>query len=418
MSAIDPDKCPRCGTPLPLDLPRVCTRCALAEVQALATEESEPQVTEQTSHDVGDYKPGELIGQYKLVKRIGEGGFGVVYLAEDQNLDSRQVALKVIKFGMDATQAISRFKDERKALVKLEHSSIARVYCAEIPDTGLPYIVMELVRGKRITQYCDSHRLTLPQRLALFAKVCDAVHHAHLNGIIHCDITPSNILVVEESEEPLPKLIDFGIAKPMDEETEGGSDHLTTAAQRIGTPNYRSPEQAGCGDLAVDRRTDIYSLGVLLYELLVGCLPFSKKQLSLNSVVDTITTRTLLSPSAKLKRLGERELLNIAQKRSCRPSSLRRIDYKLDSIVMKCLRANREERYETAEALAADLQAYLRPNRHRVITYGIAAIILLVAVVWYLLPPRGGSRPQALFGSDLGTAHNVMERVIEVLESK
>jgi len=247
MSVTDPDKCQRCGTPLPLTTPRVCTRCALADVQAFSTEESDPEVVEQTTEVAGDYKCGDLIAQYKVVKRIGEGGSGVVYLAEDQDLVNRPVALKVIKCGMDTKQAIRRFVIEREALVKLEHSNIARVYGAAITDTGLPYIAMELVRGNKITLYCDSRRFTLTQRLELFVKVCNAVHHAHVNGIIHRDIKPSNVLVVEESDEALPKVIDFSIAKAMDAEGATDSASFTTAAKPIGTPNYTSSAEPVAG---------------------------------------------------------------------------------------------------------------------------------------------------------------------------
>ncbi len=224
-------------------------------------------------------KPGDRIGRYKLLQQIGEGGCGVVYMAEQEEPVRRRVALKVIKLGMDTKQVIARFEAERQALALMDHPNIAKVLDAGATDTGRPYFVMELVRGIKITDYCDQNNLSTQERLELFIQVCQAIQHAHQKGIIHRDIKPSNILVTLHDGVPVPKVIDFGIAKA----TQGTADRRRRSSphfeQFIGTPAYMSPEQAEMSGLDIDTRSDIYALGVLLYELLTGKTPFDAKDL-------------------------------------------------------------------------------------------------------------------------------------------
>jgi serine/threonine protein kinase len=314
-------------------------------------------VSSQTEEKIGD-----TIGRYKLLEEIGDGGFGVVYLADQKEPLRRQVALKIIRLGMDTKQVLELFETERQALAMLGHNNnIAKVFDAGATDTGRPYFVMELIRGKNIIEYCDGRRLTVPQRLKIFEKVCHAIQYAHLKGIIHRDIKPSNILVVEENGEPEPKVIDFGIAKAMTSRPLSGENLNTTSEQSIGTPAYMSPEQAGLGGLEIDRRTDIYSLGVLLYKLLVGCLPFSPDEFKDTDLLKQAVREIVPPPpSAKLKELGEVELVNIAHCRQTEPSILlKSVNGDLNRIVMKCLEKNREQRFESASGLAAEIQRYL-----------------------------------------------------------
>src|SRR5260221_8750305 len=278
----------------------------LARVQALlrADESGESFLPEQPKATVVPIteKPGDLIGRYKLLQQIGEGGCGTVYMAEQTEPVRRRVALKVIKLGMDTKQVIARFEAERQALAMMDHPNIAKVLEAGATETGRPYFVMELVRGIKITDYCDQNNLTTPQRLDLFMQVCRAVQHAHQKGIIHRDIKPSNILVTLHDGVPVPKVIDFGIAKA----TQGrltDQTLFTAFEQFIGTPAYMSPEQAEMSGLDIDTRSDIYSLGVLLYELLTGKTPFDAKELAsqgLDAMRKTIREREPERPSTRL----------------------------------------------------------------------------------------------------------------------
>ncbi|MFB3105258.1 MAG: serine/threonine protein kinase, partial [Pseudomonadales bacterium] len=222
--------------------------------------------------------PGTVIDKYKLLQVIGEGGFGAVYMAEQRQPVKRRVALKIIKLGMDTKQVIARFEAERQALAMMDHPNIARVLDAGATETGRPYFVMELVKGVSITEYCDTENLTTKQRLDLFIKVCNAVQHAHQKGIIHRDLKPSNVMVTLHDGKPVPKVIDFGIAKATNQELTNKT-LFTEYRQFIGTPEYMSPEQAQMSGLDIDTRSDIYSLGVLLYELLTGATPFDGKRL-------------------------------------------------------------------------------------------------------------------------------------------
>ncbi|MGE3181252.1 MAG: protein kinase [Phycisphaerae bacterium] len=332
---------------------------------------------------------GEQIGNYRLIELIGEGGFGTVFLAEQFTPVQREVALKIIKAGMDTRQVIARFEAERRALALMDHPNIARVLEAGATTSGRPYFVMELVRGAPITRYCDAHRLSLKQRLELFCEICDAVQHAHQKGIVHRDLKPSNILVTKTNGTPVAKVIDFGVSKAI-----GGrlADHsLTEAHQLIGTPAYMSPEQADLSGIDVDTRSDIYSLGVLLYELLTGTTPFAQERLAdsgLDRMRWIIRNEEPQRPSIRLRmeaRTNARDssdasslaelpaqglpggvhsnsslITDIAFHRSCEPSALvRSLQRDLDWIVLKCLEKDPERRYETASALADDVARFL-----------------------------------------------------------
>jgi serine/threonine protein kinase len=310
----------------------------------------------------GEEPAGTRIGRYKLVQKIGEGGWGVVYMAEQEEPVRRRVALKIIKLGMETRSVIARFEAERQALAMMDHPNIARVFDAGATDRGPPYFVMELVRGVKITTYCDQHQLSTRERLDLFIQVCHAIQHAHQKGIIHGDIKPSNIMVTQQDGLPVPKVIDFGISKATEARL---TDRLlfTSYAQLIGTPAYMSPEQADMSGLDVDTRSDIYSLGVLLYELLTGKTPFDARQLlesGLDEMRRTLRETEPARPSSRLTTFQSGELTSTAGCRQAEPSrlvSLLRGD--LDWIVMKALEKDRGRRYETANGLAMDLQRHL-----------------------------------------------------------
>jgi len=306
-------------------------------------------------------KPGATIGPYKLLQVIGEGGFGVVYMAEQEQPVRRRVALKVIKLGMDTKQVIARFEAERQALALMEHPNIARVLDAGATDTGRPYFVMDLVKGITITEYCDSNRLSTRERLDLFVDVCSAVQHAHQKGVVHRDIKPSNVMVTLHDGDPVPKVIDFGIAKATHQRlTE--KTLFTEYGQFIGTPAYMSPEQAEMSGLDVDTRSDIYSLGVLLYELLTGTTPFDMKTLrdaGYGEIQRIIREEEPPKPSTRLSTLGG-ELTEIAEHRRTDPGGLARlVRGDLDWIAMKALEKNRTRRYESASELSADIARHL-----------------------------------------------------------
>ena len=281
--------------------------------------------------------PGTAIGNYKLLEQIGEGGMAVVYMAEQEKPLRRRVALKIIKLGMDTRQVIARFEVERQALAVMDHPNIAKVLDAGTTETGRPYFVMELVRGVSISKYCDKNKLNTKQRLDLFVQVCNAVQHAHQKGIIHRDIKPTNVMVTQRDGKAVPKVIDFGIAKATNQKlTE--KTLFTRYAHVIGTPAYMSPEQAELSELDVDTRTDIYSLGVLLYELLTGTTPFSEEQLREAGYIEMqriIREEEPARPSTKLSTMAE-TLTEIAEHRKTNPDLLTKlIRGDLDWIVMK-----------------------------------------------------------------------------------
>src|SRR5438094_5189605 len=308
-------------------------------------------------------KPGVQIGHYKLLQQIGEGGCGVVYMAEQEEPVRRRVALKVIKLGMDTKQVIARFEAERQALALMDHPNIAKVLEAGATDTGRPYFVMELVRGVKITHYCDENNLSTRERLDLFIKVSQAVQHAHQKGIIHRDLKPSNILVADHDGVPVPKIIDFGIAKATTDQRLTDKTLFTAFEQFIGTPAYMSPEQARMSGLDIDTRTDIYSLGVLLYELLTGKTPLDQRELlasGLDEMRRTIREQEPARPSTRLSTMIEGELTITARHRHTdAPKLIHLLRGDLDWIVMKALEKDRARRYETANSLASDIQRYL-----------------------------------------------------------
>jgi serine/threonine protein kinase/tetratricopeptide (TPR) repeat protein len=307
-------------------------------------------------------KSGDKIGRYKLLQQIGEGGCGVVYMADQEEPVRRRVALKVIKLGMDTKQVIARFDAERQALAMMDHPNIAKVLDAGATETGRPYFVMELVRGVRITEFCDDNKLSTADRLKLFIQVCHAIQHAHQKGVIHRDIKPSNILVTINDGVPVPKVIDFGIAKA----TAGRltDETLFTAFEQfLGTPAYMSPEQAVMTSLDIDTRSDIYSLGVLLYELLTGKTPFDQKELfaaGWDAMRRTIREEEPPRPSTRLSTLAADALRQTAiHRQTDAPKLLHAVRGDLDWIVMKCLEKDRVRRYETANGLASDITRHL-----------------------------------------------------------
>ena len=306
--------------------------------------------------------PGDTIGPYKLVEQIGEGGFGVVYRVQQTEPVLRQVALKIIKPGMDTRQVIARFEAERQALALMDHPCIAKVFDAGSTENGRPYFAMELIKGIPITEYCDECNLPTRERLKLFLEVCRAVQHAHQKGIIHRDIKPSNVLVAMQDGQAVPKIIDFGVAKAMNQRL---TEHtlVTAFAQMVGTPMYMSPEQAKMSPLEVDTRTDVYSLGVLLYELLTGATPFEKtrlKEAAFDELRRIIREEEPPRPSSRLSTMAADTASTIAERRRTEPRKLQQsVSGDLDWIAMKCLEKDRTRRYETANGLARDVERHL-----------------------------------------------------------
>jgi tetratricopeptide (TPR) repeat protein len=349
--------CPECGATLADDTPvGGCPVCAFRGALELSGTEAEAEV-------VVTEKPGDHIGRYKLLEKIGEGGCGIVYMAEQTEPIRRRVALKVIKLGMDTRQVVARFEAERQALALMDHPNIAKVLEAGATDTGRPYFVMELVKGVRITDYCDQNSLSTGERLGLFMQVCHAIQHAHQKGIIHRDIKPSNILVTLHDGVPVPKVIDFGIAKATSQQLLTDKTLFTALHQFVGTPAYMSPEQAELSGLDIDTRSDIYALGVLLYELLTGKMPFDAKDLlaaGMDEMRRVIREKEPPKPSARLSTLEIADLSTVAKCRQAAPPVLiHLVRGDLDWIVMKCLEKDRTRRYETANGLAMDLQRHV-----------------------------------------------------------
>ncbi len=347
-------------------------------------------------------REGERIGPYRLLQRIGEGGMGVVYEAEQETPVRRRVALKIIKHGMDTKQVVARFEAERQALAMMDHPNVAKVFEAGATERGRPYFAMECVKGVSITEYCDRQRLSTRERLKLFMRVCEGVRHAHQKGIIHRDIKPSNILVQTEGEQRIPKIIDFGVAKATAQRLTERT-LFTELGQMIGTPEYMSPEQAEMTGEDIDTRTDVYSLGVVLYELLVGALPFGSKELrkaGFDEIRRMIREDEPSKPSTRISTLGE-VVVKSARNRRTDPGSLaKRLRGDLDWITMKALEKDRTRRYGSPSELEADVRRHLDNEpvvasppssryrigkfvrRHRIgVTIGTLAVLLLTAFV-------------------------------------
>jgi len=361
--------------------------------------------------------PGTWVGPYKLWQQMGEGGFGVVFMAEQERPIRRRVALKVVKLGMDTRQVVARFEAERQALAMMDHPNIARVFDAGSTATGRPYFVMELVRGVPITKYCDEHKLPIGQRVELFREVCSAVQHAHQKGIIHRDLKPNNVLVEVHDDKPVPKVIDFGIAKATQTRLTDKT-LFTEFRQMIGTPAYMSPEQAQLSGLDIDTRSDVYSLGVLLYELLTGSTPFDAREL-LSAAFDEMRRiiREVEPPAPSTRLSASQTLGTVAVSRAAAASSLPgAVRGELDWIVMRCLEKDRTRRYESASALAADLGRYLvdepvcagppsgvyrarkfvRRHRGAVVSAAALAVALLLGIVGTSVGLVGQSRARGV----------------------
>jgi serine/threonine protein kinase len=376
-------------------------------------------------------QPGTIIGPYKLLQQIGEGGFGVVFLTEQERPVKRRVAVKIIKPGMDTREVIARFEAERQALAVMDHPCIAKVYDAGATAHGRPYFVMELVQGVPITEYCDQCNLTTKERLELFITVCQAVQHAHQKGVIHRDIKPTNVLVAIQDGKPSPKIIDFGVAKAINQQLTDRT-LMTAYAQIIGTPLYMSPEQAELSPLGVDTRSDIYSLGVLLYELLAGTTPFDKDRLhaaSYDELRRIIREEEPPRPSARISTLAANLATTVAEHQRTDVRRLsQQLSGELDWIVMKCLDKDRNRRYESAGSLAHDVERYLHDEpvqacppsrsyrllkwmrRNKVAAVAGATVFIVLAVTtaistWLLLREKD-SRRQAEFAAQIADVVN------------
>jgi serine/threonine protein kinase len=375
---------------------------------------------------------GALIGPYKLLEEIGEGGMAVVYMAEQERPLRRRVALKIIKAGMDTKQVMARFDAERQALALMDHPNIARVFDAGATETGRPYFVMELVRGLSITKYCDQNKLNTSERLKLFAEVCNAVHHAHQKGIIHRDLKPSNVMVTMNDGVPMPKVIDFGIAKATNQRL---TEHtvFTRYAEMIGTPEYMSPEQAEMSAMDVDTRTDIYSLGIVLYELLTGGLPFDPDTLraaALGEIQRIIREEEPLRPSTRISSLGE-AAEEIAARRCTNVDALaKHLSKELEWIPLKAMRKDRTRRYRSASEFADDIQNYLSDSpllagpesplyrlrktvqKYRASVMAISAVgaaLIMGLILLTSLYMNSIDKRRAAFGENLSTALNLYE---------
>jgi serine/threonine protein kinase len=354
-----PTNCAKCDYKNP-DGTFYCGQCG---AQLMPIEETLISETQTIRPAIKTIDVGDIIdGKYKLQEEIGSGGMGVVYKAKQLKPVKRTVALKIIKLGMDTDQVIARFEAEQQALAVMDHPNIAKVFDAGATETGRPYFAMELVRGIPITEYCDTHKLTTLERLELFIPLCQAVQHAHQKGVIHRDLKPSNVLLEVRENKLIPKIIDFGIAKATEHRLTERT-LFTEQGHLMGTPEYMSPEQAEMSGLDVDTRTDIYSLGIMLYELLVGILPFDPQTLrsaGFSEIQRIIRESDPPKASTRLSGLSDTQAL-IAEKRRTDPTTLiRQLKGDLDWMIMKAIEKDRTRRYETASSFAMDIQHYLR----------------------------------------------------------
>jgi eukaryotic-like serine/threonine-protein kinase len=408
--------CPQCEAELDSDDPAaLCPGCLIQGAFDSSVAAGEHGI--QTTNRAGDPTGDDDFGRYRIVRPIGEGGMGTVYLAEQRDPIRRLVALKVVKLGMDTGQVLARFDNERQALAMMDHSNIAQIFDAGATTKGRPYFVMEYIDGVPITQYCDGKRMATRERLALLLAVCRAVQHAHRKGVIHRDLKPSNVLVMEQDGAAVPKIIDFGIAKATDKWTVENT-LLTQFGQIVGTPEYASPEQADTMTGDIDESSDVYSLGVLLYELLIGAVPFGTatlRNVGLPEMLRIIREEEAPSLSRKLTSMGA-AATGIAARRQTDPVSLRRlVDGDLNFITMKALEKARDRRYASVSDLAADIRRHLeyRPvlasppgrlyrtrkflRRHRLAALGAAVgvvFLVLSGVTAWALSYRDSIKPR------------------------
>lgn len=400
-----------------------------------ALSKRESQAIQGRHPKVAGEAPGERMGPYELLEKIGEGGFGTVWKAQQREPIKRRVALKIIKLGMDTKEVIARFEAERQALALMDHPGIARVIDAGSTESGRPYFVMELVDGIRLDTYCDQNQLSIRERIELFIQVCHAVQHAHQKGIIHRDLKPSNVLVTLQDGAPLTKVIDFGIAKATHAELTQKTIY-TQVGEIIGAPVYMSPEQVEMTGLDIDTRSDIYSLGVMLYELLTGTLPFDLKEITLKGIIEMIRILREEEPETPSKRAlqHKEKITETAARRQTNVKQLAlTLKGDLDWIVMKCLEKDRTQRYETASSLAEDLERYLkhepvraRPpsaaykmrkfvlrNRTWVIAGTAIVTILVLGIIGTTLGMIRAKRALR----ELGKAHTKLEKALSEVEA-
>jgi serine/threonine protein kinase/Tfp pilus assembly protein PilF len=377
------------------------------------------------------------IGPFKILRVLGSGGMGIVYEAEQGEPVRRRVALKVIKVGMDTKQVVARFEAERQALAVMEHPSIAKVLDAGETDTGRPYFSMELVQGVRLTDFCDTHQLSIRARLELFVRLCNAIQHAHQKGVIHRDLKPSNVMVIEQAGTPIPKVIDFGIAKAIAHRLTDRT-LVTEHGQAIGTPAYMSPEQAEMSGLDIDTRTDVYSLGVMLYELLVGRLPIDPNELGMPAFIAQLVLRETDSPtpSAGFGNLGDLTQ-QVAKLRQVDATTLRReLRGDLDWIIMKAMDKDRMRRYDTVNGLAMDIKRHLndepvvarpptagdrinkfvRRNKVAVIAASLVAVSMVVGLALASVGLVQARRAQAEAAREAQAAREVSDFLVRLFE--